>query len=103
MWKKLIENLKATIPNTDKINKTQLENVEYFKCLSSMVTNSARFAREIKFSIVMAKAAFNKKILFTSKLGLHLRRKLVNCSEQNIVWRWNLDASDSRLGIPRKF
>ena len=27
----------------------------------------------------MAKAAFNKKILFTSKLDLNLRKKLVMC------------------------
>jgi hypothetical protein len=27
----------------------------------------------------MAKAAFNKKTLFTSKLDLNLRKKLVNC------------------------
>jgi len=93
MWKKPNESLKATIPNTDMINKTQLENVKYFNCLSSMVTNGARFSREIKSSTVMEKAAFNKKILFTSKLGLNLRRKLVKCSEQSIVWCWNLDAS----------
>jgi hypothetical protein len=36
--KKLNENLKSTIPNTNMINKAQLENVEYFNCLGSMVT-----------------------------------------------------------------
>ena len=79
MWKKINENLKATIPNADTINKTQPENVEYFNCLSSMVTNGERLVREIKSSIVMAKTAFNKKTLFTSKLGLNLRRKPVKC------------------------
>jgi hypothetical protein len=43
-----------------------------------MITNDARCAREIKSSIAMAKAAFNKKKgLFTSKLDLNLRKKLV--------------------------
>jgi hypothetical protein len=43
-----------------------------------MITNDARCTREIKSRIVMAKAAFNKKKnLFTSKLDLNLRMKLV--------------------------
>jgi len=33
--------------------------------------------RQIKFGIVTAKAAFNKRILFTSKLDLNFRDKLV--------------------------
>jgi hypothetical protein len=44
-----------------------------------MITNDARCAREIKSRIAMTKSAFNKKkTLFTSKLGLNLRKKLVN-------------------------
>jgi hypothetical protein len=38
------------------------------------------YRREIKSRIAMAKAAFNKKkTLFTSKLDLNLRMKLVKC------------------------
>ena len=45
-----------------------------------MITNDVRCTREIKSSIVMAKAAFNKKKnLFTSKLDLNLSKKLVKC------------------------
>jgi hypothetical protein len=45
-----------------------------------MITNDARCTREIKSRIAMAKAAFNKKkTLFTSKLDLNLRKKLVKC------------------------
>jgi hypothetical protein len=46
-----------------------------------MITNDARCTREIKSRIAMAKAAFNKKKknLFTSKLDLNLRKKLVKC------------------------
>jgi hypothetical protein len=62
------------------IDQKQLENVEYFNYLDSMITNDARCTREIKSRIAMAKAAFNKKKnLFTSKLELNLRKKLVKC------------------------
>jgi hypothetical protein len=62
------------------IDQKQLENVEYLSYLGSMITNDARCTREIKSRIVMAKSSFNKKkTLFTSKLDLSLRKKLVNC------------------------
>jgi hypothetical protein len=50
-----------------------------------MITYDARCTYEIKSRIAMAKAAFNKKTLFTSKLDLNLRRKLVKC------YIWNID------------
>jgi len=62
------------------IDQKQLENVESFKYLSSILTNDGRCTCEIKSRIVMAKAAFNKKrALFTSMLDLKLRKKLVKC------------------------
>jgi hypothetical protein len=62
------------------IDQKQLENVEYFNYLCSMITSDARCTREIKSRIAMAKAAFSKKKnLFTSKLELNLRNKLVKC------------------------
>jgi hypothetical protein len=67
-------------PVTIMIDQKQLENVEYFKYLGSMLSNDGRCTCEIKSRIVMAKAAFNKKkTLFTSKLDLNLRKKLVKC------------------------
>jgi hypothetical protein len=57
--------------------------------------------REIKFRIAMAKAAFNKKkTLFTSKLDLNLRKKLVKC----YIWKmalhdaetWTLRAAEQK-------
>ena len=45
--------------------------------MSSIITNDARCTREIKSWMAMAKAAFNKKALFTSKLELDLNKKLV--------------------------
>jgi len=42
--------------------------------------NDAGFRLEIKFMVLMAKAASTKiMILFTSKLDLNLWKKLVNC------------------------
>jgi hypothetical protein len=62
------------------IDQKQLENVEYFSYLGSMITNDARCTCEIESRIAMTKAAFNKKkTLFTSKLDLNLRKKLVKC------------------------
>jgi len=63
-----------------KIVIDQLENVEFFKYLGSILTNDGKCTCEIKCRISMAKAAFNKKrALFTSTLDFELRKKLVNC------------------------
>jgi hypothetical protein len=60
--------------------QTQLENVEAFKYLGSILTNDVRRTCENKYRIAMTKDAFNKnRALFTSKLDLELRKKLVKC------------------------
>jgi len=52
--------------------------VEYFTYLGLMTTNGARCRRETKSRIVMGKAAFDKREnVFTGKLDLNLRKKLV--------------------------
>jgi hypothetical protein len=57
-----------------------VENVEEFNYLVSIIRIDIRCIREIEARIAMAKAAFNKKeTLFTSKLNLELRKKLVKC------------------------
>ena len=62
------------------IDQKQLENVESFKYLGSILTKDVRCTCEIKCRPAMAKAAFNKKrALFTSTLDLELRKKLVKC------------------------
>jgi hypothetical protein len=62
------------------IHQKQLENVEYLNCVGSMMTKDAKYTREIKYRIVMTKAAFNRqKTLFSSKLDLNIKRKLVKC------------------------
>jgi hypothetical protein len=58
-----------------------------------MITNDARCTREIKSRIAMAKAAFNKKKnLFTRKLELNLRKKLVKC----YIWSIALYGAETR-------
>ena len=56
-------------PYPIRIDKEQVENVECFNYLGSVITNDTRCACEIKSGFAMAKAAFNKKkVLFPSKL-----------------------------------
>ena len=53
------------------IDQKQLDNVECFKYLGSMLTNNGRCTCEIKSRIAMAKAAFHKKKnLFYQHIGL---------------------------------
>jgi len=83
------------------IDQKQLENVESFKYLGSILTNDGRRTCEIKCRTAMARAAFNKKrALFTSTLDLELRKKLVKC----YIWSkalygaetWMLQAVDQK-------
>lgn len=59
------------------IDQKQLDNVEYLSYLGSLITDDARGTGEIKHRIITAKAAFNKKNLFTSKMDIDLRKELV--------------------------
>ena len=83
------------------IDQKQLENVESFQYLGSILTNDGRCTCEIKCSIAMAKAAFNKKrALFTSTLDLELRKKPVKCYIWSIALygaeTWTLRAVDQK-------
>jgi hypothetical protein len=70
--------------------------VEYYNHLGSLITNDAKYTREIKYRIAMAKATLNKKDLFTSKLDLNLRMKLVMCCI------WGIALCGAETGAPRK-
>jgi hypothetical protein len=52
--------------------------VEYFNYLGIILTNDARCTRGIKSRIAIAKAALNKKTVFTSKLDINLRKELIS-------------------------
>jgi hypothetical protein len=70
-----------------------------------MTINYARCTHKIKSRFAMAKAAFKKKTLFTSKLDLNVRMKLVMC----YIWSITLygtetwDTLESRSEIPGNF
>ena len=83
-------------PSTVQImtDQEQLENVEYFSYLGSMITNSARSTGALKCRTVTVKAAFNKKQnLCTSRFDLNLRKKLVICH----TWSTALCASETLI------
>jgi len=68
------------------IDQKQKDNVQYLNYLGSMITNDARRTREVISRIANATAAFSKKkILFTSKMELHLRKKLVKFYISKII------------------
>jgi hypothetical protein len=59
-------------------HQKQLQNVEYFNYLGGVITNDTRCTCGIKSMIFMTKATINKnKTVFTSKLDLNLKKKLV--------------------------
>jgi hypothetical protein len=57
---KLMRISKQPFPIKSMIGQKQLENVEFFKYLGSILTKDGRCTCEIKFRITMANAAFNK-------------------------------------------
>jgi len=76
---KIIRISKPPFPVLIMVDQKQLENVDYFIYLSSMITKDARCICEIKSRTAKAQAAFNKKTLYPSKLDLNLRKELVEC------------------------
>jgi hypothetical protein len=71
------------------VDQKQLENVESFKCLGSILTNDGRCTCEIKCRIAVAKATFNKKrALFISTLELEIEEEAseVLHLEHSFIW-----------------
>ena len=92
---------KTTNPSNNYDRPKKLENVKCFKYLSSMITDDGKCTCEIKSRIALAKATFNKKKnLFTSKLDLNLRKKLVKCYVSSMALygaeTWTLRATDQK-------
>jgi hypothetical protein len=66
-------------------DQKQVETVEYFIHLGSTITNDAKCMLEIKSSIAMAKKRSTRRIIFVSKLGVNLMKKLVKCCISSII------------------
>jgi len=65
------------------VDGQELEQVDYFKYLGSILTRDGECTKEIRARIAQAKVAFNRKrTLMTGNLDLKLRKKLVKC----FVW-----------------
>ena len=98
---KIMRISRQPFPVTIMIDQKQLENLESFKYLGSMLTNDGRCTCEIKSRFATAKTAFNKKrAIFTSTLDLKLRKKLVKYYIWSIAFygaeTWTLRAEDHK-------
>jgi hypothetical protein len=60
---------RAKSPAQDMIEQNQLENVEYFKYMGDMITNDARYPREIKSRFAVEKVTFNWELTRSSENG----------------------------------
>ena len=103
MWKKtkVMRISRQPSPVTIMIDQKQLESVECFKYLGSVLTSDGRCTCDIKSRIALARAAFNKKkALFPSKLDLNLKKKLVKCYICSLAFygaeTWTLRAADKK-------
>ena len=69
------------------IDQKQLENVESFKYLGSILTNEGRCTCEITCRIAMAKAAFNKDSFYQHiGLGIDEETSEVLRLEHSFIW-----------------
>ena len=86
---KVMRILRQPSAVTIMIDQKDLENVECFKYLCSMLTDDGTCTGEIKCGIPMAKTAFNMmKTTFTGKLDLNLRNNLVKCYIWSMAFLW---------------
>jgi hypothetical protein len=97
---KVIRISRQPSPIKVTIHQKQLENVEYFNYMGSMITNDTRFTREIKSRIAMAKKHSTIRRLFPSKLYLNLKKKTNKLLhlEHSFVWclNWTLREVDQK-------
>ena len=85
---KVMRILREQSPLQITTDQKQLENVECFKCLGSMLTNGVKCACKIMYTIVMAKSAFNRKKTFHQQIGIKFKEQTseVLHLEHSVVW-----------------
>jgi len=103
MWKKtkVMRISRQPFPVKIMIDQKQLQNVESFKYLGSILTNDGRCTGEIECRSATAKAAFNKKrAIVTRTMDLEIGKKLVKCYIRSIALygaeTWTLRAVDQK-------
>ena len=70
-----------------KVGNRELEEVDTFKYVGSVLTRDGYCTKEIEMRIAMAKEAFNRKIpLLTRKLTIEFRKKLVRIHVWSIFY-----------------
>jgi len=67
-WSKVVRISRQPFPVKIMIDQKQLENLESFKYLGSILANDGRCTCEIKCSIAIAKAVFIKKRTFFTSI-----------------------------------
>ena len=79
------------------INGEEIEQVQQFRYLGSVLTEDGRCEQEIRTRIAKAKAAFNeKKTLLEGKLQLTLKKKLIKAlMERSIIWCRDMGIEES--------
>jgi hypothetical protein len=71
------------------VDQKQLDNVEYFIYLNSLITNYFIYAGEIQSTFSMAKAAFNKAKTFSGQqIELNFKEETIKVLhlKQSFVW-----------------
>ena len=76
------------LPVKIMIDQKQIENMETFRYLDSILTNDGRCTSEIKCRFSMAKAEFNKKRTFYLHIGLGIEEEAskVLHLEHSFIW-----------------
>jgi Reverse transcriptase (RNA-dependent DNA polymerase). len=77
---KVKRNSREPSPVQIMVDQKQLDSVDYFSYLDSMITNNERCKHEVQSRIATSKATFNKKkVHLFRKLDLNLKKKPVKC------------------------
>jgi hypothetical protein len=83
---KVMRLSKATIPNKNYDRSKQLENVEYFSYLGSMITNDARCVREIKPELPDKSSIQQKEDPSHQQIGLKFKEETIKVPHLEHVW-----------------
>ena len=70
------------------MNAKHTENVEYFKCLGSIITNYAKCTHDIRYVIVVAKTASKKNVAFHKQTELKFKEETSEVLHLKYSFKW---------------